>query len=262
MYKGLVAEIAKEVGRSAALLLNQIYQWFKTKNVDKVFRTNEELKSDLDDIISTATIQRAKKKLIEKGYLIVSFDKGYKRTTHFKLTEKAHGLLSGKQEGVKDKVEPSINKPSSKSYSKPFQVKKVEHDNRPKQMKESFEEAGKVNPNATVGIPEELKKLFKSKVKPVEKLKDLPLIVADENDFGNIEYEVKEGDIYADEEYFGNTDEDWAMIDVCTQQQIDCDNHSFSMNDIMNIAFNKVPNVEVRENNRMIIENQSFKEEY
>ena len=90
MFKGIYSEVAKEVGKSSAILLNQLLQW---KTV-KVFRTNAEMFEDLDGVLSVATIQRCKQKLIDFGYVIVSFDKGLNRVTHYTLTEKALSLLT------------------------------------------------------------------------------------------------------------------------------------------------------------------------
>ena len=93
MFKGIYSEVAKEVGKSSAILLNQLLQW---KTV-KVFRTNAEMFEDLDGVLSIATIQRCKQKLIDNGYVIVSFDKGLNRVTHYTLTEKALNLLIDKR---------------------------------------------------------------------------------------------------------------------------------------------------------------------
>ena len=93
MFKGLISEVANEVGRSAALIINQIFQWYKSNTTKKIYRTNQELHDDLCGIMSTATIQRCKKRLIEKGYIEVSFDKGLNRVTHYSLTKKALDLL-------------------------------------------------------------------------------------------------------------------------------------------------------------------------
>ena len=93
MFKGIYSEVAKEVGKSSAILLNQLLQW---KTV-KVFRTNAEMFEDLDGVLSIATIQRCKQKLIDFGYVLVSFDKGLNRVTHYTLTEKALCLLTDKR---------------------------------------------------------------------------------------------------------------------------------------------------------------------
>ncbi len=109
MFKGIYSEVAKEVGKSSAILLNQLLQW---KTV-KVFRTNVEMFEDLDGVLSIATIQRCKQKLIDNGYVIVSFDKGLNRVTHYTLTEKALSLLTDKR--VKQSV--SKEQPVAKGQS-------------------------------------------------------------------------------------------------------------------------------------------------
>lgn len=248
MYKGLVADVAKEVGRSAALILNQIYQWVKTKNRNKVYRTNEELKRDLCDIISTATIQRAKKKLIESGYLTVSFDKGLKRTTHFTLTDKAIGLLTSVKNVVVDKVtntKPKENPAPKNTFFSKKQQQPTGHV-VPKTMQKEFDNCGKKR--ATLTMPEALKKLIGVKTKEEKREKQEPL--------------VEKQDDLSDEEYFGINQNDWAMIDIA-QQSITTPEQRLSMSDVMNVAFNKVPNVEVFESNRVMLETASkFKEEW
>ena len=104
-FKSMNTDVVKEVGKSGALLLTQLYQWIKTKNVNKVFRTNLELVEDLCGLLSSATIQRAKRKLIECGFIELSFDKGIKRTTHYTLTEKALAFLTGKKLQTTDLVD-------------------------------------------------------------------------------------------------------------------------------------------------------------
>lgn len=103
MIKSLIPALSKEVGRSTALVFQQLLQWFK--NNDVVYRTNQEISEDLEGILSVTTVQRAKKKLIESGYLTVSFDKGYKRTTHYRLTEKAISFVNTWKEAAVEKVE-------------------------------------------------------------------------------------------------------------------------------------------------------------
>lgn len=275
MYKGLIAEIAKEVGKSAALILNQIYQWFKSKKVDKVYRTNEELKADLCDLISTATIQRAKQKLIEKGYIIVSFDKGVNRTTHFTLTDKAKKLLASNNEvktspTVKQASPVNNGKPKTNNYN-PAQSKVV--DNRSESMVKAFDEYGTHNPDVKKGVPDVLKKLFGIKGNKKEEVKDsggskplppLPTVEANEDFFGEPAFnEVIEDEDMSDEEYFGVTPAQWMEIDIANEQQMQNKDSTFSVNDLVGMAFGKVPNVDIREKNReMLTASHNFKEDY
>ena len=113
MLKSVNTKIIAEVGKSASFLLNQLYLWSTSKNTTVVFRTNEKLVEDLDGVISIRTLSRAKKILIENGYVTTSFDKGRFRATHYTLTQKALELFaSDKQDSLslKNKKTPSITK--------------------------------------------------------------------------------------------------------------------------------------------------------
>ena len=269
MYKGLVSEIAREVGKSAALILNQIYQWFKSQKVEKVYRTNAELKEDLCGILSTATIQRAKQKLVDKGYIIVSFDKGLNRTTHFVLTEKAKNLLAP----VNQKVVASQPAPKKQnSYSSKQKSVGQADENLPETAKELFKEAGTKREGIVRGIPDALKKLIgikgeKKQSTPVEQkvkeLQPLPPVVADEEFFGVSAFQEKVDEVdMSDEEYFGVTPEQWIAIDIANGQP-QAPTESVNFNDLMNSAFNRIPNVDIREKNReMLNASQYFREDY
>lgn len=157
MFKGLISEVANEVGRSAALIINQIFQWYKSNSNKKIYRTNQELHDDLCGIMSTATIQRCKKRLIEKGYIEVSFDKGLNRVTHYSLTKKALDLLdssktsseahSEKKEGKGSGV-PHTHKTSPQRAKTGVKKGVIAHScGNVKSMQECFEE-GSDNKNA------------------------------------------------------------------------------------------------------------------
>lgn len=157
MFKGLISEVAKDAGRSAALIINQLFQWYKGSNSKKIYRTNQELHDDLCGIMSTATIQRCKKRLIEKGYIEVSFDKGLNRVTHYSLTKKALELLdssktsseahSEKKEGKGSGV-PHTPKTSPQRAKTGIKKGAIVHSyGNVKSMKECFEE-GSDNKNA------------------------------------------------------------------------------------------------------------------
>ena len=93
LIKVLLPEVAKEVGTTAALLLQHINYWMFTQSKNVIFRTNNELVNDLNNMFTLFQIQYAKKKLVEKGFLVVTYDKKYDRTSHYTLTEKAISLL-------------------------------------------------------------------------------------------------------------------------------------------------------------------------
>lgn len=88
--------LAKIVGSIASVLFQHISYWSKTQKTNIVFRTNEELVSDLQGMYTASQIQYAKKKLIDNGMIEVSFNKGKKswdRTTHYSITEKGKQYL-------------------------------------------------------------------------------------------------------------------------------------------------------------------------
>lgn len=166
MFKGLISEVAKDAGRSAALIINQLFQWYKGSNSKKIYRTNQELHDDLCGIMSTSTIQRCKKRLIEKGYIEVSFDKGLNRVTHYSLTKKALELLdssknSSEARGETKEVSGTYvpNKPKKSQQSVKTRVK----SNVSESMKQSFQEQGKKRSNVVKGVPDALKHLLKNK---------------------------------------------------------------------------------------------------
>ena len=88
--------LAKIVGSVASVLFQHISYWSKTQKTNIVFRTNDELVSDLQGMYTASQIQYAKKKLIDNGMIEVSFNKGKKswdRTTHYSITEKGKQYL-------------------------------------------------------------------------------------------------------------------------------------------------------------------------
>lgn len=162
MIKSLIPALSKEVGRSTALVFQQLMQWFKSNDV--VYRTNQEIAEDLEGILSVTTVQRAKQKLIDAGYLSVSFDKGYKRTTHYRLTEKAKGLIQVWKEAATQKVE-AVKKAVSTVFApkKPKAPVSETKDTQTglagtKSMQEAFEDYGK-SPKGAVAMPEALRNL-------------------------------------------------------------------------------------------------------
>lgn len=179
MYKGFLPEVSKEVGTSAAILLNQLVQWFKSSTKEKIYRTNAGLAEDLGDILSVATIQRCKERLISAGYITVSYDKGIKRDTHYQLTEKAK-LLFGLQKVVEvvekvqeavgstvEKVVDAFKKPKSEyKKPKPTYTKNPNNAAQTKSMKEAFENYGKRD--KAMPCPENLLEKLKGLIKPKE----------------------------------------------------------------------------------------------
>lgn len=166
MFKGLISEVAKDAGRSAALIINQLFQWYKGSNSKKIYRTNQELHDDLCGIMSTATIQRCKKRLLEKGYIEVSFDKGLNRVTHYSLTKKALELLDSSKTSSETHSEKKEGKGSGVPHTpktSPQRAKTGVKSNVSNSMKKAFEEQGKKRSNVVKGVPDALKHLLKGK---------------------------------------------------------------------------------------------------
>lgn len=256
MFKGILTEVALEVGNSGAILLNQLGQWFKSKDITVVYRTNSELAEDLCGILSLATIQRAKVKLVDKGYVEVSFDKGLNRTTHYKLTEKAKKVLGL----IKDEVSTPDNKPKkpeggvvpakavAKKVAKPEDKKPqgavakptyvAPTQLTPKAMQESFKEQGARK--EPMPIPENLKALLKGKVAKVE----APVVEAVEEVKAPVELPVQPQDLYED-----NSEELFQKKGSWIDQEISDEEYFASMDAVINLAFNQVPNAEQRNKN-------------
>lgn len=237
MYKGLVSEIALEVGNSSAMVLNQLYQWVKEKNKQVVYRTNEQIKNDLCGLLSTATIQRAKKKLVDAGYLTISFDKGLNRVTHYTLTTKALTLLGAiKEEVVKQAT--VVKETVVKTVKKVASV--VVNNKTNDSMKESFNEQG--TRSGKHPIPKHLLDLIKGKKSNVNNTKVLD---------------------NADE---GLSDDDWNNIDLAQtkKQNVNdyCDNSS-GFSGLSGTLYKCVPNIDAFEKKRMMSESaRVFNEDY
>lgn len=103
MLKVINPVVAKEVGVMSAMVFQHICYWMQTQGVDVIYRTNEELSSDLEESVSKHQIQRAKQKLIDAELIKVSFDNKCKfvRTTYYRLTKKGKEMLLGVKAGVK-----------------------------------------------------------------------------------------------------------------------------------------------------------------
>ncbi|MEG0407501.1 MAG: hypothetical protein RR623_01385 [Bacilli bacterium] len=69
-------------------------------------------------MFSASQIQRAKKKLIDNGMIEVSYGKGYDRTTHYKLTDKAVEMMSDIKYKAKHQREGTYNEITERLGSK------------------------------------------------------------------------------------------------------------------------------------------------
>ena len=239
MFKGLTTEVAQEVGKSGAILFNQLLQWFKGQNVDKVYRTNSELAEDLCGILSPATIQRAKVALVNAGYVEVSFDKGLNRTTHYRLTEKAKSLLGEAKKAVSNvvkKVSSTFTGTGSKAEPKASQNQAPTQPKKPvaaprQQTSQAMEESFKEGFNNSGAVPcptsaiEKLKGLLKGKKTVEDKPVEAPLYEDDSHLFPKKQSVLDNPNDISDEEYFSSLDA------------------------VMGLAYAGVPNVEVRNEN-------------
>ena len=185
MLKLLNTSVAKLVGATSAVVFQHICYWMQTQQREIIYRTNKQLSEDLDGIYSPQQIQRAKKKLIEEGLVVVTADKrdAWNRTSHYSLTEKGKELLlsvnsskersktlpvdaqnlSDSTKDVKTIRKPSENKQAKYERSSNAQLMSnnaLEHNSA---MRESFKE-GFSNANA-VPMPENIKSLIKGKLK-------------------------------------------------------------------------------------------------
>lgn len=272
MVKGLLPEVAKEVGKSAALFLQQLFQWFKSKPVDRVYRTNEELFEDLNGVLSPATIQRCKQRLVENGYIIVSFNKGLNRVTHYKLTEKGQALLD---EAKVRKVEV---KPTEKQAEK--QAPKYERKQptaKPKSnnvlesnpaMQESFKEG--FGNKAAVPMPENIRSLFaKKKAEQAPEVKAavdvVDVVEAVEAVEVDLEWDaIVQAEMEMQEDNF--SDEDYAGVELAMLQAIE-DNTKpeakpMTFNELMQTAYSKAANSAQEALYSMKQDMQYFKEEF
>ena len=116
-FKSMNTEVVKLVGKSSALLLTQIFQWTISAKQDVIFRTNFQLVEDLCGLLSVATIQRCKNKLVKAGLIELSFKKSYDRVTHYKLTEKALSLFSMVKKKSSPKEQQNVSQEALSAYS-------------------------------------------------------------------------------------------------------------------------------------------------
>lgn len=238
--KSYKPEVANIVGIQAALLLNHIKYWMDSKGKEKIYRTNTELSSDFEGSLSESQVQRAKKRLVDFGFIIVTHDKGHTRTTHFTLTEKAKTLLNVVVKKVKD-VKETVSK-------KVNQVKEKITGSK-SSMDKSFDE-GFQNKNAIPykPDPELLKKIrsaggIQEKENTAEE-KVMPTSFSDPEDW--------EQD---DEDYFSAIDKGF--------QECSVKEESISMSELMKRAFNQVPNLEdFNKKLQMQMQAQTFKEDF
>lgn len=94
MIKSVIPTLAVELGKSPAFLLNQLKTLMGSLNSTKIYRTDKQLVCDMEGLISKNTVSRAKKKLVEEGYVVISFDGHLNRQTYYTFTDKAINALA------------------------------------------------------------------------------------------------------------------------------------------------------------------------
>lgn len=255
--KAYKPEVAVVVGIQASLLLNHIKYWIEEYNLDKVYRTNQQISEDFKGTLSESQIQRAKKKLVDNGLVIISHDRGHLRTTHYTLTEKAKSLLGMIGDVVKTVVKKSVD-----AVKKPFVKKQPKTSGvKPTSMENEFNNYGKND--GAVAIPEELKNKLKGLFKPKED------VVAEEvkptslenfepifDDFDFLEDDGIDEQIVDEDDYFKALDNSMAQCQQDVQENL-------TFSELMSKAFSTVPNLAQFEKNRKDLENaRNFKEDY
>ena len=224
LIKVLLPEVAKEVGTTAALLLQHINYWMFTQSKNVIFRTNNELVNDLNNMFTLFQIQYAKKKLVEKGFLVVTYDKKYDRTSHYTLTEKAISLLKehtdyllGKNRN-KTSRKTTVNQPyndfnnvsgtylhvsEENAVSRDYEVSDVSSNVVGKQdkalayqpqqmtnkgMQKAFSEYGEKREEVKKGVPDALKHLLRKKGDESNKSNKTDLTPINEEDVVNNDF--------------------------------------------------------------------------
>ena len=291
MIKVLLPEVAKEVGTTAALLLQHINYWMFTQSKNVIFRTNNELVNDLNNMFTLFQIQYAKKKLVEKGFLVVTYDKKYDRTSHYTLTEKAICLLKehtdyllGKKRN-KTSRKTTVNQPYndfnnvsgtyvpvseenalSKDYEVYYDSSKQQHTKvckqeqtlvgKPQQMtnkgmQKAFSEYGEKRDEVKKGVPDALKHLLRKKGDGCSESNKPDLTPINEEDVVN------------------NTVIEQCDIEQCEINEVNIDQHDHLSTILSNETletvsiFKRPPNVDIS-NKRMYYQEQvlNFEEDW
>ena len=285
MFKGLNAKLAVIVGEKASIMFQHIYYWMKTQEKDIIYRTNKELVEDLEGMFSEQQIQRAKKKLVDEGFITISFDKKncWVRTTHYSLTDKGKkyvldiNLQKGKQYDSKSKDSNNSYDSTKKDESSKFESQYKAYNKQKdavksqsqtplassKAMKDSFDE-GFGNKNA-VKCPSS----FLDKLKGVVTKKET--VVEDQ-------YLVDEDDLSCEDllsdDYLSNEDlkilEMQSSIDIDQQAIMDemmlsfdrVEDEKLSFNELLKLSFNSMINKDQEVLYDMKQHQHSFIEDY
>lgn len=181
MVKVLNPSVVKIVGSIASVLLRHLKYWKDSSGKEVVYRTNTQLVEDLEGMFSASQIQRAKKKLIDNGLIQITYGKGYDRTTHYSLTQKALDLLNTPKNDSKHDTETKDNSGTvvpPKSKTKPQHANNMHKSNvsngTSDSMKKSFDEQGKPRSNVVKGIPDALKNLLIGKKEEIVAEEEIP----------------------------------------------------------------------------------------
>lgn len=189
MIKILNPSVVKIVGSIASVLLRHLKYWKDSSGKEIVYRTNTQLVEDLEGMFSASQIQRAKKKLIDNGLIQITYGKGYDRTTHYSLTQKALELLNTPKNNSKHDTDTKCNSGTTvppKSKTKPYHAKTMPKSNVSQAMKQSFDGQGKPRSNVVKGIPDTLKHLLKGKK---EEVVEKSTVVEEQEELTQSEYD-------------------------------------------------------------------------
>lgn len=140
-------EVVKKVGTTAALLLQHINYWLTSQGVEILYRTNQQLVSDLEGMFTESQIQYAKTKLKKLGLISLSFPKSYDRTTHYSITEAGVKLLTSAQKLVSKVVGGEVINGeviSGKTKEQNDSTKETEPDNKPNDKPKKWVDWSKV----------------------------------------------------------------------------------------------------------------------
>lgn len=275
--KIVIPSLVKLIGVTSSILLRHLMYWKTSQSVDIVYRTNEDLVKDLEGMFSASQIQRAKKKLIDNEMIEVSYGKGYDRTTHYKLTDKAIEMMSDIKDKAKHQQEGAYNAITERLDSKLYnRIPKKEkyhkqaynankdgadvHSNTVetplasnKTMKRCFED-GFENKNA-VKCPDNILEMMGRK-KHVEQ----ESTIESDNQYDDLDIEHEDIEIFnlqnecVDDQLFDNVDV--AMLNSFHQDK------SVSLSDIMKMAFDNPVTREQEELYYMKQQQYRFVEDY
>lgn len=273
MFKGLNAKLAVIVGEKASIMFQHIYYWMKTQEVDIVYRTNKQLVGDLENMFSEQQIQRAKKKLVDGGFITVSFDKKnvWSRTTHYSLTEKGKKYVLDINL-QKDSDDNRVSNSSKTNYSYNDSPKVKQEQNKPvykgSRNTENKESSVSTPLASSKAMSDSFKEGFGNKdaVKPPSDF--LKLLGKKNKELCNPYFEENEDMSQEDLEILKMQEKqeiiDQSIMDemMMTFEDRHDDNPSLSFSDLLKLSFNKMVTNDQEVLYDMNTKKQNFIEDY